>query len=73
MENKVLKEAEIVSKKIISLWENNKLVNKGIIGICDELIKDKKLRNKVLVYIPSILAKKGYEIVDANNFELKKY
>ena len=73
MDKKVLKEAEEVSEKIISLWQNDEIKNKSIIDVCNELIVDREMCYKVLVYIPSILAKKGYEIVDADDLELKKY
>lgn len=73
--NLCIKIADEISDKLILLCQNNKTENKGVIELYNELLDDKykKYRNDILLYIPGRLAAKGYEIVNSNNFQLKKY
>ena len=76
MENDLhIKLANKISDELISLWKNNKTKNKSIINLFNELLDDKYkgIKYSILSYIPEVLSVRGYEIVDSENFELKKY
>ena len=76
MENDLhIKLANKISDELISLWKNNKTKNKSIINLFNELLDDKykDIKYSILSYIPEVLSVRGYEIVDSENFELKKY
>jgi hypothetical protein len=70
-----IKLANKISDELISLWKNNKTKNKSIINLFNELLDDKyeDIKYSILSYIPEVLSVRGYEIVDSENFELKKY
>lgn len=73
--NLCIKLADSISDQLILLWKNNKTNNKSIIELYNELLdeKYKSMNSLILTYIPERLAVKGYEIVNSNNFQLKKY
>lgn len=70
-----MKIADEISDKLISLCLNNKTKNKSLMQLYNELLNEEYFRysSNILAYIPDQLAQKGYEIVDPNNFEIKKY
>ena len=70
-----IKLANKISDELISLWKSNKTKNKSIINLFNELLDDKyeDIKYSILSYIPEVLSVRGYEIVDSENFELKKY
>ena len=70
-----IKIADEISDKLISLSQKSKTKKKTILEIYSELL-DKKYQEyhyDILSYIPGRLAVKGYEIVNSNSFELRKY
>ena len=76
MDNKTyIKEADRISDELIKLWKHNKTKNKKIIELYNELLNTKysDIKYLVLSYIPERLSVKGYEIVNSEYFELKKY
>lgn len=76
MDNNIcMKIANEVCDNLIELWKNNKTKNKNIIDLFNQLLDKKYSDNKYLIlsYIPEILSKRGYEIVNSEFFELKKY
>lgn len=70
-----IKLADKISDELISLWKNNKTKNKSIIDLFNDLLDEKyrDIQYSVLSYVPEKLSIKGYEIIDSENFELKKY
>jgi len=76
MDNEIyIKLADSISDQLISLWQNKKTKNKKIIDLYNELLDDKykDMQYLILSYIPERLSVKGYEIVNCQYFELKKY
>lgn len=69
------KVANDICDNLINLCLKNKIQNKSLIELFDKLLDEKysDYRLNILSYIPEQLAKKGYEIVDTNKFEIKKY
>lgn len=67
--------ADEISDKLIELWKTNKTKDKKILELYKELLDEKynDIQYFVLSYIPERLSIKGYEIVNTNFFELKKY
>lgn len=70
-----IKIASEISDKLIFLNNNKKTKEKTIIQLYSELLEKKyeKYYYYILTYIPKQLAIKGYEIVNSECFELKKY
>ena len=70
-----IKVADEISNKLISLSKNKKAKEKTILEIYNELLEKKyqEYHYDILSYIPGRLATKGYEIVNSDYFELKKY
>jgi len=76
MDNELyVKIADDISDRLISLWQNKKTNNKKIIDLYKELLdeKYKDIQYYILSYIPERLSVKGYEIINSEFFELKKY
>lgn len=76
MDNELyIKLADEISDKLISLWKQNKTKNKKIIDLYNEILDKeyKDIQYIILTYIPERLSIKGYEIVNSDFFELKKY
>ena len=76
MDNELcIKIAEEISDKLISLWKNKQTNNKNIMDLYNQILDEKYKENQyyILSYVPERLSIKGYEIVNSNNFELKKY
>lgn len=76
MDNELcIKIADEISDKLISLWKNKQTNNKNIMDLYNQILDEKYKENQyhILSYIPERLSIKGYEIVNSNNFELKKY
>jgi hypothetical protein len=70
-----IKIADEISDKLISISEEKIKPNKNILEIYSELL-NKEYKNyyyDILSYIPERLSVKGYEIINSNYFELKKY
>lgn len=69
------KKAEEICNKLISMCKKKEVNNRNIIEIYNELLEPqyKEHYNEILAYIPTKLAEKGYEIVNASYFALKKY
>lgn len=70
-----IKIADEISDKLISLNKNKEAKEKNIVELYNELLdkKHQEYRYDILSYIPKQLAVKGYEIVNSEHFELKKY
>lgn len=70
-----IKIADEISEELILLSKNKKCKTKSIIELYNELLDEKYHEYKycILSYIPERLSVKGYEIVNSNKFELKKY
>lgn len=70
-----IKLANRICDELIYLWKNNKTKNKSIIELFNELLEEeyRDIQYSVLSYIPEKLSVKGYEIIDSDNFKLKKY
>lgn len=76
MDNELyIKLADEISDKLIYLWKNKKTQNKNIIELYNDLLdkKYKDIQYNILSYIPGRLSIKGYEIINSNYFDLKKY
>lgn len=76
MDNELcIKIADEISDKLISLWKNKQTNNKNIMDLYNQILDEKYKENQyyILSYVPERLSIKGYEIVNSNNFELKKY
>lgn len=76
MDNELyIKIADEISDKLIELWKTNKTKNKKILELYKELLDEKynNVQYLILSYIPERLSTKGYEIVNTEFFELKKY
>ena len=76
MDNKLYIDlADSISDQLISLWKENKTKNKKIIDLYNELLDEeyKDMQYVILSYIPERLSVKGYDIVNSEYFELKKY
>lgn len=71
----IIKIADEISDQLILLCQKGKVEEKTILELYDELLEPqyKKYHNDILSYISERLAVKGYEIVNSNYFELKKY
>ncbi len=67
--------ASKISNQLIRLWQQGQTKNKTVIELYHELLDSKyyEKRYHILSYIPEQLAIKGYEIVDNDHFELRKY
>lgn len=67
--------ANEISDKLISLNNDKQTKEKNIVELYNELLDKKyqEYRYDILSYIPKQLAVKGYEIVNSEHFELKKY
>lgn len=67
--------ANEISDKLIYLCINKKTKNKSILELYNELLDEKYYEYKIniLPYIPDQLARKGYEIIDSENFDIRKY
>ncbi len=67
--------ANKICDKLISLCRTKKTQGKSLIQLCDELLDKKyaQYRMNIFPYVPDQLAHKGYEIVNAEHFEIKKY
>lgn len=76
MENEIyIKIADEICDELINLWKNNKVKNRKIIDLYNEIL-EQKYKDKqciILSYVPERLAVKGYEIVNSEFFELEKY
>lgn len=72
MNSDIYKLTEIVCDKMIKICKSN---NKSFLDIYKDLTKDytKQQQKEILTNIPEILAKKGYEIINSDLFELRKY
>ena len=70
-----MKIADDITNKLIKLCRTKKVKNKTILQVYSELLEEKykDYHCDILSYIPGRLAVKGYEIVNANYFALKKY
>lgn len=70
-----IKIADEISEQLISLCNNKMTQEKTIIELYNELLEPihQEYYHDILSYIPERLAVKGYEIVNSNYFELKKY
>ena len=76
MDNKLYIDlADTISDQLISLWKENKTKNKKIIDLYNELLDEeyKDMKYVILSYIPERLSVKGYDIINSEYFELKKY
>lgn len=76
MDNEIyIKIANEISDKLIELWKTNKTKDKKILELYKELLDEKyhDIQYLILSYIPERLSIKGYEIVNTEFFELKKY
>lgn len=73
--NTCIKIADEISEQLISLCNDKMTQEKTIIELYNELLEPKhqEYYHDILSYIPERLAVKGYEIVNSNYFELKKY
>lgn len=71
----IIKIADKISNQLISLYQKGEVHGKTILELYSELLEPQyqKYRNDILSYISERLAVKGYEIVNSNYFELKKY
>lgn len=69
-----MKIADDITNKLIKLCRTKKVKNKTILQVYSELLEEKykDYHYDILSYIPGRLAVKGYEIVNANYFALKK-
>ena len=67
----VNKEVELITKKLIKIKKSNYT----FVELFNTLTKNRNKEEKlmILTYIPKVLAEKGYEIVNKDNFELRKY
>ena len=76
MDNELyIKLADTISDELILLWKENKTKNKKIMDLYNNILdkKYKDIQYNILTYIPEMLSKKGYEIINSDYFELKKY
>lgn len=73
--NTCIKIADEISEQLISLCNDKMTQEKTIIELYNELLEPthQEYYHDILSYIPERLAVKGYEIVNSNYFELKKY
>ena len=71
--NKIETEAERITIKLIEICSKSN--TKSILDLFNELISDDMKSNdmEVLSHIPSILARKGYDIINTNPLEIKEY
>ena len=67
--------AEKITIKMIDMYNKNLVNNKSIMDIFNELLSDNMSDKsmEILSYIPSILAKKGYDIINTDPLVLKEY
>lgn len=76
MDNELcIKLADEISDKLIELWKKHQTENKNIMDLYNQLLDEqyKDSQYYILSYIPERLSKKGYEIINSNSFDLKKY